>query len=119
LCARGNEIHEILDLVEAFRREGFDLIDQRLSIGHTRCSRQEPVNSNKNNLRVPKKNLKRKPEAVVATLARSMNFLISRGPIQTPLQSCVRFATTVASGHATLATKRTLLLIWAGLAPAG
>src|SRR6516225_4268888 len=32
---------------------------------------------------------------------------------------CVRFATTVASGHATLATKRTLLLTWAGLAPAG
>src|SRR6266542_4149422 len=28
-------------------------------------------------------------------------------------------ATTVASGHATLATKRTLLLTWAGLAPAG
>src|SRR3954462_5088106 len=32
---------------------------------------------------------------------------------------CVRFATTVASGHATLATKRTLLLTWAGLPPAG
>jgi hypothetical protein len=30
-----------------------------------------------------------------------------------------RFATTVASGPATLATKRTLLLTWAGLAPAG
>src|SRR5262249_10560543 len=28
-------------------------------------------------------------------------------------------ATTVASGHATLATKRTLLLTWAGLPPAG
>src|SRR5215510_13214580 len=27
--------------------------------------------------------------------------------------------TTVASGHATLATKRTLLLTWAGLPPAG
>jgi hypothetical protein len=30
-----------------------------------------------------------------------------------------RFATAVASGHATLATKRTLLLTWAGLPPAG
>src|SRR5262249_53653725 len=28
----------------------------------------------------------------------------------TPCNRCVRFATTVASGHATLATKRTLLL---------
>ena len=37
-----------------------------------------------------------------------------------PMQSlCVRFATTVASGHATLATKRTLLLTWTGLPPAG
>src|SRR5215204_835138 len=37
----------------------------------------------------------------------------------TPCNRCVRFATTVASSHATLATKRTLLLTWAGLAPAG
>src|ERR1700758_2859542 len=37
----------------------------------------------------------------------------------TPCNCCVRFATTVASGHATLATKRTLLLTWAGLPPAG
>src|SRR6266498_1371608 len=37
----------------------------------------------------------------------------------TPRNRCVRFATTVASGHATLATKRTLLLTWAGLTPAG
>jgi hypothetical protein len=37
----------------------------------------------------------------------------------TPCNRCVRFATTVASGHATLATKRTLLLTWAGLSPAG
>jgi hypothetical protein len=37
----------------------------------------------------------------------------------TPCNRCVRFATTVASGHATLATKRTLLLTWTGLAPAG
>ena len=37
----------------------------------------------------------------------------------TPCNRCVRFATTVASGHTTLATKRTLLLTWAGLAPAG
>src|SRR5262245_29179905 len=37
----------------------------------------------------------------------------------TPLNRCVRFAPNVASGHATLATKRTLLLTWAGLAPAG
>src|SRR3954471_10774151 len=37
----------------------------------------------------------------------------------TPCKRCVRFATTVASGHATLATKRTLLLTWAGLPPAG
>src|SRR4029450_1045732 len=36
-----------------------------------------------------------------------------------PSNCCVRFATTVASGHATLATKRTLLLTWAGLPPAG
>ena len=32
---------------------------------------------------------------------------------------CVRFAATVADDHATLATKRTLLLTWAGLSPAG
>src|ERR1700730_16470117 len=37
----------------------------------------------------------------------------------TPCNRCVRFAPTVASGHATLATKRTLLLTWAGLSPAG
>jgi hypothetical protein len=37
----------------------------------------------------------------------------------TPCNRCVRFATTVASDRATLATKRTLLLTWAGLAPAG
>src|SRR6516165_5646592 len=37
----------------------------------------------------------------------------------TPCNRCVRFATTVASGHATLATKRTLLLTWARLSPAG
>ena len=37
----------------------------------------------------------------------------------TPCNRCVRFATTVASGPATLATKRTLLLTWTGLAPAG
>src|SRR3954465_3758587 len=37
----------------------------------------------------------------------------------TPCNRCVRFATTVASGHATLATKRTLLLTCAGLPPAG
>src|SRR5262249_16315398 len=36
-----------------------------------------------------------------------------------PCNRCVRFATTVASGHATLATKRMLLLTWAVLAPAG
>src|SRR6516164_8762462 len=36
-----------------------------------------------------------------------------------PCNRCVRFATTVASGHATLATKRTLLLTWTGLSPAG
>src|SRR3954471_14540425 len=37
----------------------------------------------------------------------------------TPCNCCVRFVTTVARGHATLATKRTLLLTWAGLPPAG
>src|SRR5215208_4692415 len=37
----------------------------------------------------------------------------------TPCNRCVRFAAAVASDHATLATKRTLLLTWAGLAPAG
>ena len=37
----------------------------------------------------------------------------------TPRNRCVRFATTVASGHVTLATKRTLLLTWTGLPPAG
>jgi hypothetical protein len=37
----------------------------------------------------------------------------------TPCNRCVRFATTVASGHATLATKRMLPLTWAGLPPAG
>jgi hypothetical protein len=37
----------------------------------------------------------------------------------TPCNRCVRFVTTVASGHPTLATKRTLLLTWAGLPPAG
>jgi hypothetical protein len=38
---------------------------------------------------------------------------------QTPCNRCVRFAATIASGNATLAIKRTLLLTWAGLAPAG
>src|SRR5437870_12188762 len=37
----------------------------------------------------------------------------------TPCNRCVRFATAVASGHATLATKRALPLTWAGLSPAG
>src|SRR6266480_6838165 len=37
----------------------------------------------------------------------------------TPCNRCVRFAPTVASGYATLATKRTLLPTWAGLPPAG
>src|SRR5262245_54398196 len=37
----------------------------------------------------------------------------------TPCNRCVCFAATVASGHATLATKRTLLLTWVGLSPAG
>src|SRR3954471_1889398 len=49
------------------------------------------------------------PCAVVSFVAQS----------HTPCNRCVRFATTVASGHATLATKRTLLLTWAGLPPAG
>src|SRR5262245_44224666 len=40
-------------------------------------------------------------------------------PHQASCNHCVRFATTVAGGHATLATKRTLLLTWAGLPPAG
>src|SRR3954466_14939556 len=35
------------------------------------------------------------------------------------MQSLCTLATTVASGHATPATKRTLLLTWAGLPPAG
>jgi Peptidase family M23 len=38
---------------------------------------------------------------------------------RTPCNRCVRFATTVTGAYATLATKRTLLLTWAGLAPAG
>src|SRR4051794_885905 len=50
---------------------------------------------------------------------RPLRCLIFRGSIPTPCNRCVRFATTVASGHATLATKRTLLLTWAGLPPAG
>ena len=37
----------------------------------------------------------------------------------TPRNCCVRFATTVARGHATLATKRALPLTWTGLPPAG
>ena len=37
----------------------------------------------------------------------------------TPCNCCVRFATAVASGHATLATKRALPLTWTGLPPAG
>src|SRR5436190_14139343 len=37
----------------------------------------------------------------------------------TPCNRCVRFAATVASGHATLATKQELPFTWAGLAPAG
>src|SRR5262249_32884490 len=37
----------------------------------------------------------------------------------TPCNRCVRFAANVAVDHATLATKRTLLLTWAGLPPAG
>ena len=37
----------------------------------------------------------------------------------TPGNCCVRFVATVASGHATLATRRALPLTWAGLTPAG
>src|SRR5215471_2886808 len=37
----------------------------------------------------------------------------------TPCNRCVRFVTTVARGHATLATKRALPLTWTGLPPAG
>src|SRR5712672_2343426 len=37
----------------------------------------------------------------------------------TPCNRCVRFDTTVTSCHATLATKRTPLLTWTGLPPAG
>src|SRR5215472_10182079 len=37
----------------------------------------------------------------------------------TPCNRCVRFAVIVAGDHATLATKRTLLLTWTGLPPAG
>src|SRR5262244_2774419 len=37
----------------------------------------------------------------------------------TPHAIAVRFAANVAVDHATLATKRTLLLTWAGLPPAG
>jgi hypothetical protein len=40
-------------------------------------------------------------------------------PSHTQCNRCVRFATTVTSGHATLATKRTLRLTWTGLPPAG
>jgi hypothetical protein len=36
-----------------------------------------------------------------------------------PRNRCVRFVTTVASAHATLATKRALPLTWTGLPPAG
>jgi hypothetical protein len=37
----------------------------------------------------------------------------------TPHNSCVRFVTAVAGGHATLATGRVLALTRAGLSPAG
>src|SRR3954452_2487582 len=50
---------------------------------------------------------------------RPLRCLIFRGSIPHPMQSLCTLATTVASGHATLATKRTLLLTWAGLPPAG
>src|SRR6516164_6962523 len=48
---------------------------------------------------------------------RCMTFFVAQS--HTPCNRCVRFATTVASDPATLATKRTLLLTWTGLAPAG
>jgi hypothetical protein len=38
-----------------------------------------------------------------------------RGSIPHPMQSLCSFAVTVASGHAKLATKRTLLLTWPDL----
>jgi hypothetical protein len=52
-----------------------------------------------------------------STSSRSSRRTVAQS--HTPCNRCVRFATTVARGHATLATKRTLLLTWAGLAPAG
>ena len=63
---------------------------------------------------------KKKPKADKISL-RPMYRLTRRRVAQshTPCNRCVRFATTVASGHATLATKRTLLPTWAGLSPAG
>src|ERR1700682_1764295 len=56
----------------------------------------------------------------VPTMYQFREFVTSggRAPMR-PCNRCVRFATTVASGHATLATKRALLLTWAGLSPAG
>src|SRR5215207_4605330 len=45
--------------------------------------------------------------------------LIFKANSHTPCNRCVRFVTTVATDHATLATQRTLLLTWAGLSPAG
>src|SRR5262249_22813978 len=51
--------------------------------------------------------------------SRPLQCLIFRGSIPHPCNRCVRFASTVASGHATLTTKRALPLTWAGLSPAG
>ena len=47
--------------------------------------------------------------------SRPLRYRSFEAQSHTPCNRCVRFATTVASGHATLPTKRTLLLTWAGL----
>jgi hypothetical protein len=46
-------------------------------------------------------------------------FIIFGAQLLTLHDCCVRFAMVVAFHPATLATRRTLLLIWAGLSPAG
>jgi hypothetical protein len=43
----------------------------------------------------------------------------ARRPIPHPMQSLCTLRNAIATGHATLATKRTLLLTWGGLSPAG
>src|ERR1700746_3552056 len=59
------------------------------------------------------------PLSLTVRNSRPLRYRSFEAQSHTPCNRCVRFVTTVASGYATLTTKRALPLTWAGLPPAG